>query len=232
VPVSPDTGQVEREQVPLTPLRLLILAMVFGVLILLIQVNLLAIAFDKLGLSPGSGLTLMICALLGSGINLPLVRIDAEEPSEPLPPLPPWLQRMQQPFTGTTLIAVNVGGCVIPVCFSAYLLVHNPLPVREVLMAVAVVAAFCYRLSRPVPRLGIAMPALIAPFAAAIIALLINPVHAAPLAYISGTLGVLVGADLLRLGDIRKMGAPVASIGGAGTFDGIFITGFVAALLA
>lgn len=217
---------------PLTPLRLLILAMLFGVLILLIQVNLLAIAFDKLGLSPGSGLMLVICALLGSGINLPLVRIEAEEPPDPSPPLPAGLRLAQQPFTGTTLIAINVGGCIIPVCFSAYLLVHNPLPAGEVLAAVAVVAALCYRLSRPVPRLGIAMPALIAPFAAAIIALLINPVHGAPLAYVSGTLGVLVGADLLRLGDIRKMGAPVASIGGAGTFDGIFITGIVAALLA
>jgi len=28
------------------------------------------------------------------------------------------------------------------------------------------------------------------------------------------------------------MGAPVASIGGAGTFDGIFMTGIVAVLLA
>jgi uncharacterized membrane protein len=43
---------------------------------------------------------------------------------------------------------------------------------------------------------------------------------------------VLLGADLARLGEIRRMGAPVASIGGAGTFDGIFLTGLVAVLLA
>ena len=53
----------------------------------------------------------------------------------------------------------------------------------------------------------------------------------AALAYIAGTLGVLIGADIFRLKDIRKMGTPVASIGGAGTFDGIFITGIVAVLL-
>ena len=65
----------------------------------------------------------------------------------------------------------------------------------------------------------------------AIVSLLIDPQQSAPLAYISGTLGVLIGADLARLGDIRKMGTPIASIGGAGTFDGIFLSGIVAVLL-
>jgi uncharacterized membrane protein len=160
------------------------------------------------------------------------VRVEAEEPEEPPPPLPAWLEQLQVPFTGTTLIAVNVGGCIIPSLFSVYLLAHNPLPLGDVALAIGVVTLVCNRLSRPVPRMGIAMPMLVAPFTAALTALLINPVHAAPLAYVSGTLGVLIGADLLRLGDIRKLGAPHASIGGAGTFDGIFITGIVAVLLA
>ena len=69
-------------------------------------------------------------------------------------------------------------------------------------------------------------------FAATLAALLLDPAHSAPLAYISGTLGVLIGADLLRLRDIGKLGLPMASIGGAGTFDGIFLTGLVAVLLA
>jgi uncharacterized membrane protein len=76
------------------------------------------------------------------------------------------------------------------------------------------------------------MPVLLAPLAAAASALLINAEASAPLAYVGGTLGVLIGADLLRLGDIRRLGTPFASIGGAGTFDGIFITGVVAVLLA
>ena len=54
---------------------------------------------------------------------------------------------------------------------------------------------------------------------------------APPLAYISGTLGVLIGADLMRLRDVRKLATPFASIGGAGTFDGIFLTGIIAVLL-
>lgn len=214
------------------PARLLLLLAGLAVLTALIQINLLAIAFDRLGLSPQAAMTLVLAALFGSSINLPLVRIAAEEPAEPPPPLPAWLQQLQVPFDGTTLIAVNVGGCIIPVCFSAYLLAHNPLPLFEVMAAIALVSLVSYKLSRPVPRMGIAMPALVAPLAAALAALLINAAHAAPLAYISGTLGVLIGADLLRLGDIRKLGAARAAIGGAGTFDGIFITGIVAALLA
>ncbi|MGB5539821.1 MAG: DUF1614 domain-containing protein [Gammaproteobacteria bacterium] len=214
------------------PPRMLLLLVGLAALTALIQINLLAIAFDKLGLSPHAAMTLVLFALFGSAINLPLVRITAEAPAEPPPPLPAWLQPLQIPFEGTTLIAVNLGGCIIPVAFSAYLMAHNPLPFFEVLSAIAIVSLVSYRLSRPIPRLGIAMPVLVAPFTAALTALLINAEHAAPLAYISGTLGVLIGADLLRLGDIRKMGTPLASIGGAGTFDGIFITGIVAALLA
>jgi uncharacterized membrane protein len=76
------------------------------------------------------------------------------------------------------------------------------------------------------------MPLLLAPIAAAIIALLLNPAQSAPLAYVSGTLGVLIGADLLHLREIRKLGAAQAAIGGAGTFDGIFVTGVMAVLLA
>jgi uncharacterized membrane protein len=83
-----------------------------------------------------------------------------------------------------------------------------------------------------VAGIGIGMPIFIAPLTAAIVALLINSEQSAPLAYICGTLGVLIGADLLRLGNIRRMGVPIAAIGGAGTFDGIFLTGIVAVLLA
>ncbi|GEM20586.1 DUF1614 domain-containing protein [Nitrosococcus oceani] len=60
----------------------------------------------------------------------------------------------------------------------------------------------------------------------------ITPERRAPLAYIAGTLEVLLGADILRLKDIRRIGTPITSIGGAGTFDGIFITSIIAALLA
>jgi uncharacterized membrane protein len=61
---------------------------------------------------------------------------------------------------------------------------------------------------------------------------LLSRAHAAPLAYIGGSLGTLIGADLLNLDKVQGLGAPVASIGGAGTFDGIFLIGILAVLIA
>ena len=90
----------------------------------------------------------------------------------------------------------------------------------------------CYLLAQPVPGLGIAIPIVAPPLITAIVALLTTRTKIAAVAYVSGSLGTLIGADLLNLGRIQGLGAPVAAIGGAGTFDGIFITGIVAVLLA
>ncbi len=219
---------------PFSPLHLLLFVLVLGFLAAFIQVGLLTIVFDKLGLSGGSALFLLFASLFGSAINLPLFTVRADPPAPGVipDPLRGLLRLPQRPFTGHTLIAVNVGGCLIPVAFSAYLFGHHPLNPIIVLLAIGIVAAVCYRTSRPIPGMGIAMPMLVAPITAALAALLLDPAHSAPLAYIGGTLGVLLGADILHLGEVRRLGAPVASIGGAGTFDGIFITGLVAVLLA
>jgi uncharacterized membrane protein len=87
-------------------------------------------------------------------------------------------------------------------------------------------------LAHPEPGLGIAEPVFAPPIAAAIAALLLSRHQAAPLAYIGGSLGTLIGADLSNLDKVQGLGAPVASIGGAGTFDGIFLSGVLAVLLA
>jgi uncharacterized membrane protein len=99
-------------------------------------------------------------------------------------------------------------------------------------LAVAAVTLLSFKASRGVPGIGIGMPILLAPLLAALVSIVLDPANAPPMAFISGTLGVLIGADLLHLQDIRKMGTPFASIGGAGSFDGIFISGIVAVLLA
>jgi len=70
------------------------------------------------------------------------------------------------------------------------------------------------------------------PIAAALAALVLAPAHPQTVAYVSGVLGTLIGADLSNLQVIKKLGAPVASIGGAGTFDGVFLSGIIAVLLA
>ena len=127
---------------------------------------------------------------------------------------------------------MNVGGCLIPVLFSVYLFLTPPLMLHEILLGIALVTLVSYTFSFPVPGTGIGMPMIIAPVTAAIIAILLNNEFSAPLAYISGTMGVLIGADVLNFRHIAQMGAMIASIGGAGTFDGIFMTGILAVLLA
>lgn len=219
---------------PFSPIWLLVFVLLIAFLVAFVQIGALVIAFDKLGLSAESAFMLLLVSLIGSMINLPLFRVKAERGSLDQAParLQGLLRHAMREFKGTTLIAVNVGGGLIPIAFSAYLLHHHPLPLWDVTLAVGIVSAVCYAFSRPIPGLGIGMPLFVAPVAAALVALVINNELSAPLAYICGVLGVLIGADLLRLNDIRRMGVPVASIGGAGTFDGIFLTGFVAVLLA
>lgn len=215
--------------------QLVVFVFAVGLLVALVQLGILAIAFDKLGLSQGSAILLLFTSLFGSAINLPLFTVRAEAPPEDEslpPPLRGLLRHMRQEFHGRTLIAVNAGGGLVPIAFSIYLLMHHPLPAWQVLLSITAVAAVSHMMSRPMRGIGVGMPVFVAPACAALVAMVVNPANSAPLAYICGTLGVLIGADLLRLKDIRHMGAPIASIGGAGTFDGIFITGIVAVLLA
>lgn len=214
-------------------MQFLLLIFIFVLAVIVLYLGVFTVALDKLGLSTHSAMLLLACTLIGSGINLPLFQITAEAPpDEEIQSLQGLLFGRPLPFTGKTIVAINVGGALIPISFSIYLASINPLAPTRVLLAIAIVAAVCYFASRPIRGLGIGMPVFVAPFTAALTALLIAPDSSAPLAYICGTLGVLVGADLLRLNDIRKIGTPVASIGGAGTFDGIFLTGIVAVLLA
>lgn len=217
------------------PERFLALLIVMVLVLMTAQVGLVSVAFYRLGLSPGSALVLLFLSLLGSMVNLPVFHLrtfPTDNPSLLPPPLDLlWrLRRWEQ--EGRTLVALNVGGGLVPILFSAYLFGLHRLPVGDTVLAVVGVATISYYFSRPVVGLGIAMPVLVAPAAAAVFALIISPEKSAPLAYIGGTLGVLIGADLLRLKDLRGLGAPLASIGGAGTFDGIYLTGLVAVLLA
>lgn len=217
------------------PIRLFPLVAAVAILLALLQVGVLSLAFDKLGLAPGSAAFLLTAMLLGSFVNVPLfsLQIDFDHRQEMLRRvlhLPPETQDLLVP--ARMVIAVNVGGCLLPVCFSVYLMLHNPVDPLQVTTAVIAVTAITYFASFPVPGVGIVMPVLVAPIAAAIVALLMAPEYAPTLAYIAGTFGVLVGADLMHLHEVRRFGGPFASIGGAGTFDGIFLTGIIAVLLA
>jgi uncharacterized membrane protein len=136
------------------------------------------------------------------------------------------------PFAGVTIIAINVGGGILPIAVSIWLVLRGGVPLDGVVAGIAIVTAVSYLLSKPVEGVGIALPLFVPPLVAALVGVALGGQQAAPVAYVSGTIGVLLGADVLRLRQILGLRAPVAAIGGAGTFDGIFLTGIIAVLLA
>ncbi|HOV80573.1 MAG TPA: DUF1614 domain-containing protein [Bacillota bacterium] len=210
---------------PLLWLVFLILLFPFLIFVLFFQAA--TFSFAKLGLSPQGAVLLFSLSLIGGIINIPVShRRFVVKDEQPLFPFffyyPPKVREQ--------IIAVNMGGAVIPAIFSLYLLLRTPL--FPTLAATIIVATAAKALARPVSGVGISLPAFIPPLVAAAVAVLLAGKDAAPVAYIAGVWGTLIGADLLNLHRFRKMGAHVLSIGGAGVFDGIFLVGVVAALLA
>ena len=210
-----------------------ILVGLFLIVVVLIQINVLRYVYTRLGISSGTALLLLFASLLGSYINIPVWEFPEREVRSGqeviffgvhyvVPVVIEW---------PSTVVAVNVGGAVIPTLLSLYLLFKNHLWIRGI-VTTALVAVIVHMLAYPVQGVGIAVPIFVPPVVTAIVAVLIAREHAAVLAYVGGSLGTLIGADLLNLGVMRGLGAPVASIGGAGTFDGIFLTGVLAVLLA
>jgi uncharacterized membrane protein len=131
-----------------------------------------------------------------------------------------------------------VGGCIIPAGLAVYELVRiagGESPVTT-LLATAVAAGLdifiCYRLARPVSGIGIMLPGLVPAIVAALAALILARHQAPAVAFVAGVVGPLIGADLLHLKDLRDKPVGLASIGGAGTFDGIVLSGVLATLLA
>ncbi len=195
-------------------------------------------AFVKLGVPPNIAITLFLFSILGSFINIPITKLESRIPIAPQGNVSFWGINYRIPYTphSTTLLAINLGGAIIPVFLSLWIFVAMAMHtfyflIIKSIATIVVVAIISYIFARPVKGMGIALPAFIPPIVAAVTSLLIAPENPVAVAYVSGTLGTLIGADLLHLKDIENLGAPVASIGGAGTFDGIFLAGIIAVLL-
>jgi len=123
------------------------------------------------------------------------------------------------------------GEQVIPTLLSLYLL-YRIGGVVQSLIAIVVVSIGVHLIARPVPGVGIAVSTNIPGALAAVCAWILDRRRTAVVAYVSGTMGCLLGADIFNLGIVSELHAPVASIGGAGTFDGVFLSGIIAVLLA
>src|SRR5665213_1445598 len=218
---------------PLTPGFFSILVFLVVGLIILIQLRILRYAYMRLGVGPGVALLLLFGSLIGSYFNIPITILPGETIKSGEIVNYFGMQYVVPVMVASPgiIIAVNVGGAVIPTLMSIYLVIRYRFWVKAAI-ATAAIAFIIHTMATPVAGIGIAVPVFVPVVATAIIAFILSRQYAAPLAYIGGSMGTLIGADLLNLDKIGGLGAPVASIGGAGTFDGIFLTGILAVLLA
>ena len=229
------------------PISILYFIIIFLLTLFLLPFLLLvgSLFVKALGLPPLFTFAIFLLSLIGSHVNIPLLEVTSDEPILTFEKIDffgvswfiPELRRRK------VLVAVNLGGAVIPTIVSIYLLtVVVPMkayPIfmaySQILLAFLIVTFAVHAVATPVKGLGIATPAVFPPMIAALTSVMLyclNPsVNPFITAYVSGTLGTLVGADLLNLNKVSKLGAPIVSIGGAGTFDGIYLAGLMAVVL-
>jgi uncharacterized membrane protein len=217
---------------------LFILAVLSAILALavgLIFIGVVGVAFREVGFSLFTTVFILVATLVGSFVNIPIMRLRSTLPI---------VKEERTSFFGMvyriprveydermTTIAINLGGAVIPSIVSFYLLYKSGSAILYALTGVVVVAIVTHLAARTVRGVGIVTPSLIPPIAAVMVSILLPSGAPKIVAYVSGVLGTIIGADLSNLGAISGLGAPIASIGGAGTFDGVFLSGIVAVLL-
>jgi len=201
----------------------------------LVFVGAVGLAFRQVGFSSEITVLILVATFFGSYVNIPLLKLKAMIPiiREEYVSFFGIVFRIPQFEYGetTTLVAINMGGAIIPTLVSLYLLWKLPSATLYALIGIAIVATITHLVAKPVKGLGIATPAFIPPLTAALAAYILPSGAPTIVAYVSGVLGTLIGADITNLHNIPKLGAKIASIGGAGTFDGIFLSGIIAALL-
>ena len=212
-----------------------LLALVAGAIIVILLLSLGDIAFERIGFNSVEYLLILWGTLLGSMINVPVGEVKNAEPLVAVQEVKVFGLYYRVPSVvyrhSVTVIAVNLGGAAIPILVSAYVLLTHADLLSAALVGTIVVAVMVHLMVRKVKGVGIVTPSILPPVVAAVVSYLLVPGSPAVVAYVSGTLGALIGADLTNLRGIGSLGAPMASIGGAGTFDGVFLTGLVAVLL-
>lgn len=215
------------------------LAMIFFLVLFLILIVLsivISSAFRALGFSPWMTIGIFFFSLLGSTVNIPVYTKKMRNPirmTRPGSVFSLFYSGLDREYTiDRTTIAVNLGGAVIPTLVSIYLIFTNLELLISFIIGIFIVTTIAYRFSRIIPGVGISLPLFIPPIVAALVAVILPGEPNTIIAFVSGVLGVLIGADLLNLKDAEKLRSRTMSIGGAGTFDGIFLTGIVSVILA
>jgi uncharacterized membrane protein len=227
------------------PLSVFVIIFLIALLIIFIPLLILGIigaAFTRLGFSWISALAVVLLMLFGSFVNIPVYRIRRD------------MIRVSQneasvfdvciPCTSgqvwDTTLSLNLGGAVLPVCISLYMmyqaiLITGTSLVIAVLGGITMVAIITFVSTRLVTFSGIQVPLLIPGLTALLAGLLLAGgigLTAAVIAFVGGTTGVLLGGNIANLYRIKDLEVPEISIGGAGTFGSIFICCMLPALIA
>jgi len=216
----------------------LISFVLFLVLTPLLFMEVMLIAFHKLGISPFVGLFIVVGIFLGGLLNLPIKRYRFKRKLDSIQPLlfGTGFRFPRRKIIDETevVIAVNVGGCIIPVLIVFYELVRLVYHGAYIapLVAILINIGACFTMSRSVKGVGVVIPAFLPGLLAAVCGLLLYPENSPAVAFCAGVLGPVIGADLLKLREFISAGRGLISIGGAGSFDGIVISGIVALLLS
>jgi uncharacterized membrane protein len=197
-------------------------------------------AFIQLGIPMWLAFLIIPGSLIGSLINIPIYKIE----SDPEPCIEDSqviyygvsYQVFQPDCPGETQISINLGGAIIPVFVSAYLMLINLTAILQFAIAITIVSLIVHRVARIEPNVGILTPGFLPAIAAVIITIVIYALapgayNLYAIAYVCGTLGTLIGADVLNLNKLSQLRTGKASIGGAGTWDGVFLTGILAVFL-
>ena len=211
----------------LTEIGLIILYIALPLLVFYIIYLVFTKAFQYMGFTTLEAILIVfLCFFLGSGL------IDRF--------LPINFSNIYLFSSGNWRIGINMGGAVIPIILSVYLTIKKKLEIYKLIIGISIVSVVTFLVAYPDPARGIVsgfpeflLPAIFASLAS-IIMLCKNFKKAAPLAYISGTIGVLIGADVFRLIDLLscEISKPTSAIiGGAVVFDMVFITGILAVMV-
>ncbi len=163
---------------PIAPVFFAILVGAFFIVLILRSVS---YAYESLGVSHHAAMWLLFASLLGSFFNIPIAELPPEQVmSNQVVDF--FGMRYEVPAVSNwqgTIIAVNVGGAVIPTLVSIYLLIKNQLWVKG-LVATTIVAVILHWTATPMPGLGIAVPVFLPVLATAIVAMLMSRQYAAP----------------------------------------------------
>jgi uncharacterized membrane protein len=230
---------------PAGPLSVFVIILLIALVIILIPLLILGIigaAFTRLGFSWISSLAVVLLMLFGSFVNIPLyrikrdiIRVSHDEASVFDVCVPCTTGQVWD-----TTISLNLGGAVIPVCVSLYMmyqaiLITGPSLVFTVCAGIAMVGLITFFSTRLVTYAGIQVPLLIPGLTALLVGLLLaggTGLVASVTAFVSGVTGVLLGGNIANLNRIKDLEVPEVSLGGPGTFSSIFICCILPALLA